>query len=101
MCNVFNFNLSAINEQEKEVIRRGLLTNLAEPVNQIAVQLAVLVAKIARFDYPKEWPELFPTLIQGIESSDSVIQHRALLTMHHVVKAVSSKRLAGEFCLFY
>lgn len=89
------FLCSAINEQEKEVIRRGLLTNLAEPVNQIAVQLAVLVAKIARFDYPKEWPELFPTLIQGVESSDSVVQHRSLLTMHHVIKAVSSKRLAG------
>lgn len=58
--------------------------------------MAVLVAKIARFDYPKEWPELFPTLIQGIESNDSVIQHRSLLTMHHVVKAISSKRLAGK-----
>lgn len=78
------------------MIRRGLLTNLSEPINQIAVQLAVLVAKIARFDYPKEWAELFPTLIQGIESSDSVVQHRSLLTMHHVVKAISSKRLAGK-----
>lgn len=78
------------------MIRRGLLTNLAEPINQIAVQLAVLVAKIARFDYPKEWPELFPTLIQGIENSDSLVQHRSLLTMHHVVKAISSKRLAGK-----
>lgn len=56
----------------------------------------MLVAKIARFDYPKEWPELFPTLIQAIESSDSLVQHRSLLMMHHVVKAISSKRLAGK-----
>lgn len=70
---------------------------MREPVNQIATQLAVLVAKIARIDHPKEWPELYPTLMQGLESADPLIQHRSLLMLHHVVKAMSSKRLAGMY----
>lgn len=46
-------------------------------------------------DCPKEWPELFPTLLQAVESVDILIQHRSLLTLYHVIKAISSKRLAG------
>lgn len=86
---------SAISEEEKESIRQNLLTNFTEPVSQIAVQRAVIISKVARIDCPKDWPALFPTLLQAVESSDPLVQHRALLTLHHVVKAISSKRLAG------
>ncbi|KAJ8961664.1 hypothetical protein NQ318_021262 [Aromia moschata] len=86
--------------KEKQSIRQGLLCNFSEPISQIAVQRAVLVSKIARIDCPKEWPELFPTLLQAVESPDSLIQHRSLLTLHHVVKSIASKRLAGDRRLF-
>lgn len=86
---------SAIVEDEKYNIRQGLLCNFSEPVSQIAIQRAVIVSKIARIDCPKEWPELFPTLLQAVESPDMLIQHRSLLTLYHVIKAISSKRLAG------
>lgn len=56
----------------------------------------MIISKIARIDCPKEWPAVFPTLLQGVENSDTLVQHRALLTLHHVVKALSSKRLAGD-----
>ncbi|KAK4881631.1 hypothetical protein RN001_004950 [Aquatica leii] len=91
---------NGISETEKVTLRQNLLNNFREPVNQIALQLAVLVSKVARFDCPRDWPELFPTLLQAIESQDSLVQHRALLTLHHVVKAISSKRLAGDRKLF-
>ncbi|KAF5275843.1 hypothetical protein FQR65_LT04081 [Abscondita terminalis] len=91
---------NGISESEKVNLRHSLLNNFREPVNQIALQLAVLVSKVARFDCPREWPELFPTLLQGIENQDSLVQHRSLLTLHHVVKAISSKRLAGDRKLF-
>ncbi|KAJ8915196.1 hypothetical protein NQ315_015419 [Exocentrus adspersus] len=87
---------SAISEEEKQTIRQGLLCNFSEPISQIAVQRAVLVSKVARIDWPREWSNLFPTLLQAVESPDSLIQHRALLTLHHVVKAIASKRLAGN-----
>ncbi|VEN37849.1 unnamed protein product [Callosobruchus maculatus] len=91
---------NAISEQEKSTIRQGLLCNFEEPVNQIAVQRAVLISKVARLDWPREWPNVFPVLLQGIESPNGMVQHRSLLTLHHVVKAVSSKRLAGDKRLF-
>ncbi|XP_066152603.1 importin-11 [Euwallacea fornicatus] len=85
-----------ISEAEKLCIRQNLLSNFIEPISQIAVQRAVIISKIARMDCPKDWPEVFPTLLQAVESSETLVQHRALLTLHHVVKAISSKRLAGD-----
>lgn len=90
----------AISEEEKATLRQSLVSNLREPINQIATQLAVLVSKVARLDCPREWPELFPTLLQAVESNDRLIQHRALLMLHHVVKSISSKRLAGDRKIF-
>lgn len=87
---------NAISEEEKQCIRQNLLATFTEPISQIAVQRAVIISKIARIDCPKEWPAVFPTLLQGVENSDTLVQHRALLTLHHVVKALSSKRLAGD-----
>ncbi|XP_072393190.1 importin-11-like [Diabrotica undecimpunctata] len=92
---------NAIAVDEKNTIKQGLISDFIEPIYQIAIQRAVLVAKIARMDCPKEWPELFPTLLTAVESSDSLVQHRSLLTLHHVVKAISSKRLAGDRRIFY
>lgn len=94
------FVLSAISDQEKQTLRQGLIADFSEPVNQVAVQRAVLISKVARIDCPKEWPELLPTLIQAVESTESVIQHRALLTLHHVVKAISTKCLPGDKRIF-
>uniref|UniRef100_A0AAR5PV48 Importin N-terminal domain-containing protein n=2 Tax=Dendroctonus ponderosae TaxID=77166 RepID=A0AAR5PV48_DENPD len=86
----------AISEEEKQFVRQNLLTDFMEPISQIAVQRAVIIGKVARLDCPKDWPQLFPTLLQAVESSDNLMQHRALLTLHHVVKTISSKRLAGD-----
>lgn len=91
---------NAISEQEKERVRHSLISNFQEPVNQVATQLAVLISKIARLDCPKEWNELIPTLLTAVKSDNKIVQHRALLTLYHVVKALSSKRLAGDRRLF-
>uniref|UniRef100_A0A1B6L138 Importin-11 n=1 Tax=Graphocephala atropunctata TaxID=36148 RepID=A0A1B6L138_9HEMI len=92
---------NAISEEEKATIRRNIISNFREPVNQIATQLAVLISKIARLDCPREWAELMPTLLAAVKSDDALEQHRALLTLYHVIKALSSKRLMGDRRLFY
>ncbi|XP_046677970.1 importin-11-like [Homalodisca vitripennis] len=92
---------NAISEEEKATIRRNIITNFREPVNQIATQLAVLISKIARLDCPREWAELIPTLLTAVKSEDALEQHRALLTLYHVIKALSSKRLLGDRRLFH
>ncbi|XP_053304003.1 importin-11 [Spea bombifrons] len=90
----------ALSEEEKSTLRVGLITNFNEPVNQIATQIAVLIAKVARLDCPKQWPELIPTLIESVKMQDDLRQHRALLTFYHVTKTLSSKRLASDRKLF-
>ncbi|KAM6034615.1 importin-11 isoform 1-T1 [Chlamydotis macqueenii] len=91
----------ALSEEEKTRLRAGLITNFNEPVNQIATQISVLIAKVARVDCPRQWPELIPTLLESVKVQDDLRQHRALLTFYHVTKTLASKRLAADRKLFY
>ena len=91
---------NAIAEDEKEFLRQRLIENFEEPINQLAVQLAALIAKIARFDCPREWGTLIPRLLDVIRGQNPLAQHRALLTLHHVVKTLASKCLLGDRRLF-
>ncbi|KAK7934274.1 hypothetical protein WMY93_005170 [Mugilogobius chulae] len=90
----------ALSEEEKTSLRAGLITNFNEPVNQIATQIAVLIAKVARLDCPRHWPELIPILLESVKGQDSLQQHRALLTFYHVTKTLASKCLAPDRRLF-
>ncbi|XP_075905574.1 importin-11 [Nelusetta ayraudi] len=90
----------ALSEEEKTTLRAGLITNFNEPVNQIATQIAVLIAKVARLDCPRQWPELIPILLESVKGHDGLQQHRALLTFYHVTKTLASKRLAQDRRLF-
>lgn len=67
-----------------------------EPVQQIAVQIAVLIGNIARFDCPHEWIELVPTLVEVVQSNDLLVQQRGLLVLLHVVKVLASKRFQRD-----
>ncbi|XP_066195700.1 importin-11 [Sylvia atricapilla] len=91
----------ALSEEEKSTLRAGLITNFNEPVNQIATQISVLIAKVARVDCPRQWPELIPTLVESVKVQDDLQQHRALLTFYHVTKTLASKCLAADRKLFY
>ncbi|XP_078037262.1 importin beta11 [Augochlora pura] len=82
---------NAIAEDEKEFLRQRLISNFDEPVNQLAVQLAALIGRIARFDCPKEWGTLIPTILDVVRGQNPLAQHRALLTLHHVIKSLASK----------
>ena len=82
---------SAIDEDEKAFLRRTLLENVEEPVQQVnfllfpfnflllffrgtlarswdlfqvSAQLVALISRIARTDCPDKWPELLPFLAQ-------------------------------------
>ena len=63
--------------------------------------MAVLVARVARFDCPREWPELVPTLVSVTCGEQPLASHRALLTLHHVVKTLASKRLTADRRAFH
>ena len=68
---------------------------------QLALQLAVVIGKIARFDCPKQWPELLPVLIDAITTiNDELRQQRILLSFYHVIKCLSTKSLAHDRKVF-
>ena len=72
--------------------------------NQMAVQVAVILAKAARSDYPKDWPTLLHDLLsnlpQGTSNTPSAAQvlltRRVYLVLHHILKELSSKRLMAD-----
>ncbi|KAK9822576.1 hypothetical protein WJX74_006339 [Apatococcus lobatus] len=86
----------AISESEKQHLRQKLLMLISQEDNQFAVQIAVVIAKIARVDYPRHWPSLFTDLLGKLDTSDTLTTRRTYLVLHHVLKELSSKRLAPD-----
>ncbi|KAG7965123.1 hypothetical protein I3843_09G207900 [Carya illinoinensis] len=87
---------SGISSEEKKHLRQKLLSHLREENYQIALMLAVLISKIARIDYPKEWPELFSVLAHQLQSADVLTSHRIFMTIFRTLKELSSKRLTSD-----
>ncbi|KAL5198245.1 hypothetical protein ABZP36_001757 [Zizania latifolia] len=85
-----------ISNEEKDHLRKTLLVNIREEHSQIALQLAVLISKIARLDYPKEWPDLFSVLAQQLQSADVLASHRVFMVLFRTLKELSTKRLAVD-----
>lgn len=67
-----------------------------EPVQQIAVQIAVLIGNINRHECLNDWKELIPTIVKAVQSDDMLVQHRGLMVMLHVVKVLCSKRIPRD-----
>lgn len=111
--------------EEKQEIRHLLLMNfINEPIPQVLLQVAVLMSRIARFDFPNDWPNLLPELLKYLqtldlkhqqlassslstatnsgESSEALDQQeqRVLLVIHQVIKALASCRLITDRKLF-
>lgn len=50
---------SAIAENEKREIKNLVLCeSFKEPIPQIAIQMAVLIGNMSRYDYPQDWNEV-------------------------------------------
>jgi hypothetical protein len=92
---------NAINGEEKQLIRRILIECIEEPEKRIISQLATLIAKIARFDCPSQWPELLTILTEKVRSDSPLIQRCSLLILKEVIKAFSSWRISEHRVLFF
>ncbi|KAH8484872.1 hypothetical protein H0E87_026586 [Populus deltoides] len=87
---------AAISSEEKNHLRQKLLSHLREENDKIAGLLAVLISKIARLDYPREWPELFSVLANKLQSADVLTSHRIFLILFRTLKELSTKRLTVD-----
>ncbi|CAO3588011.1 unnamed protein product [Absidia cylindrospora] len=89
-----------LNPEEKTMIRERLLQFMAEPSKQLAAQNTVIIARIARLDFPTQWPQLLTSLIDGIktpgnDSNAAIIHHRCLETMYEVLQELSTRVLSS------
>lgn len=87
---------SGISSEEKTHLRQRLLLHLREENEQIASMLALVISKIARIDYPKEWPELFSVVARQLQQSDVLSSHRLFMILFQSLKELSTKRLPAD-----
>lgn len=64
------------------------------------MQVAVVIAKVARNDYPRQWPALFADLLAHGRSGSALTVRRTYLVLHHILKELASKRLAADKKVF-
>jgi len=84
-----------ISDDEKEHLKKQILSKSAFSEKNILVyrQVAVAVAKVARFDWPKKWPTLFPATLEVISKGSEVQVIRALHLLLEVLRELSSRRI--------
>ncbi|KAI4759022.1 ARM repeat-containing protein [Aureobasidium sp. EXF-3400] len=90
---------NAVSPEDKGVIRSRLLeSGIEEYDHRLALQNALVIAKVSRFEYPQDWPDIISTLIIVLRrSSDSnanpIHLPRTLLILLHITKELSAARL--------
>lgn len=87
---------NAIKQEEKAQLRAQLLSGgIGEAETALALQNALLVAKVVRIDYPNDWPDALTLLIHMIRTSELNPLHlrRGLLMLLQVVKELATARL--------
>ncbi|KXS11401.1 ARM repeat-containing protein [Gonapodya prolifera JEL478] len=108
---------NAIQPAEKDAIRSKFLGFLVEDQPQLITQAATAISRVARFDYPNDWPNLLETLLDAVlhgqlpssssasphvfvnghaAASREVVSHNALLTLQRTVKELCSKALPAS-----
>ena len=85
---------------ERKVLKSFLLKRslCKEKDSRVLTQLSILVAQIAKTDWPLEWPELLPTLYAEVSSEDNiprVRQNDAMTFFYSAIHELSSKTIAN------
>lgn len=80
---------------DKEVIRSRLVEAvLSESDSRLALQNALVYSKIARFEFPQEWPEAITSILGTVRNRhDQAREGNALLVLLQLTKELSTGRL--------
>ncbi|KAL8735368.1 MAG: hypothetical protein Q9166_000913 [cf. Caloplaca sp. 2 TL-2023] len=90
---------NAIKKDEKDQIRsRSIESGTNEPDPRLALQNALLIAKIVRYEYPLDWPNAISSIVSNLRqvsqtSGNRVRLTRALLILLEVIKELSTARI--------
>ncbi|KAJ5403372.1 hypothetical protein N7509_003243 [Penicillium cosmopolitanum] len=92
-------NNSAIEPDEKQKIKtRALDAGIVEPSRPLALQNALMIAKIMRYEFPQDWPDAMNAIINSLRNGSqpgaSPLQlPRTLLILLQVIKELSTARI--------
>ncbi|KAL8949896.1 MAG: hypothetical protein Q9222_004034 [Ikaeria aurantiellina] len=90
---------STIQKTEKDQIRtRAIDSGTKEPDNRLALQNALMIAKIIRYEYPVSWPDAVSSIVSNLRlasqsRNSSLPCTRALLILLEVIKELSTARI--------
>lgn len=83
-----------IAQEEKELLQKFVISYLHEPESKISLQLAICAGKIARYDWPDRWPNLFIELFHSFEYNDDLLkQKRTLYLIHECIRELGEKNM--------
>ena len=82
-----------IDPEEKNYLHQTLPELLLkEQSNQVAIQIALFLSNIVRFDFPKEWPDILDELVKVIVTTESVeTKYRGVIGLKYIFKALQTK----------
>lgn len=89
----------AIQKPEKEKIRtKAIEVGVLEPRQPLALQNALMLAKIVRVEFPQDWPDVISTLIQHLrnasgDNSSGLLLRNILNITLQIIKELASGRL--------
>ncbi|KAI9786020.1 MAG: hypothetical protein M1816_008172 [Peltula sp. TS41687] len=90
---------NVISKDEKSLIRSRLLeSGVNEADKRLALQNALAVAKVVRFEYPHDWPDVLHSIVSYLRSATGTGYSplkipRALLILLYIIKELSTARL--------
>lgn len=85
--------------EEKSSIRAKLFDIAKEPNKQLNTQNALIVARIVKFDFPREWPSVFDDIIHLMSAAytqNNLIELNNLLNIvNQIVKLLSTSKFGA------
>ncbi|KAF6226163.1 hypothetical protein HO133_009029 [Letharia lupina] len=90
---------NAINKDEKHLIRsRSLESGVNEPDRRLALQISIVIAKITRYEYPHDWPDVMESILEQLQpqvgsTPNSLPLSRTLLILLYIIKELSTAKL--------
>jgi hypothetical protein len=90
---------NAISDEDRQRIKaRAIDIGVQEPNPALALQNALTIAKVVRYEFPSDWPDVFHTIIAHLRTAESnPADHRfasnILVITLQVIKELSSGRL--------
>lgn len=91
--------VNAIAKDEKYLIRsRSLESGINEPDRRLALQISIVIAKITRYEYPHDWPDILDSVLEQLQPSsgstpNSLPLSRTLLILLYIIKELSTAKL--------